>query len=230
MANGVQEFSAQADPQRSWTLQEENDWLRAVLRLAEAHIKHEKEELKSLRVVFDRSKQDAEQHYLALEARVRAAEKDKQDFELRIFREREQIRSLEASLNDLRARSVRTQELVQKAYSDEQGFLENVRKLKASFAGEKARLEQEVSRVRASLMQADLISSCTTPHSSSAGEADEGGGSPAYRATESQNRMSASYQPALSSSFSGQPTLSSSLSGQPSYYAAGALRSEHLYM
>eukprot|EP00960_Hanusia_phi_P073981 768131-Hanusia_phi.AAC.4 len=66
---GVQEFSAQADPQRSWTLQEENDWLRAVipyvtsmgaktlmllvpqqvLRLAEAHIKHEKEELKSLK-------------------------------------------------------------------------------------------------------------------------------------------------------------------------------------
>uniref|UniRef100_A0A7S4NKP0 Uncharacterized protein n=1 Tax=Guillardia theta TaxID=55529 RepID=A0A7S4NKP0_GUITH len=222
MANGVQEFSAQADPQRSWTLQEENDWLRAVLRLAEAHIKHEKEELKSLRVVFDRSKQDAEQHYLALEARVRAAEKDKQDFELRIFREREQIRSLEASLNDLRARSVRTQELVQKAYSDEQGFLENVRKLKASFAGEKARLEQEVSRVRASLMQERQMREEAVQRESAT--------LARYRATESQNRMSASYQPALSSSFSGQPTLSSSLSGQPSYYAAGALRSEHLYM
>jgi hypothetical protein len=30
--------------------QEENGWLRSVLRLAEAHIKHEKEELRSLQV------------------------------------------------------------------------------------------------------------------------------------------------------------------------------------
>ena len=32
-------------------LQEENDWLRSVLRLAEAHIKHEQEELRSLQVI-----------------------------------------------------------------------------------------------------------------------------------------------------------------------------------
>ena len=38
-----------------------------VLRLAEAHIKHEKEELKSLQVVLDRNKQDSDQRYMALE-------------------------------------------------------------------------------------------------------------------------------------------------------------------
>ncbi|KAJ1488239.1 hypothetical protein T484DRAFT_1939768 [Baffinella frigidus] len=120
-------------PQRSWSIQEENDWLRAVLRLAEAHIKHEKEELKSLNVVFERNKQDSEQRYLALEARMRATEKDKQEFDLRIYREREQIRSLENALNDIRARSNRTQE--------------------ASFTSDRARLEMEVQRVRQSLMQ-----------------------------------------------------------------------------
>mmetsp|Transcript_41076 Transcript_41076/g.97315 ORF Transcript_41076/g.97315 Transcript_41076/m.97315 type:complete len:212 (+) Transcript_41076:3-638(+) len=140
-------------PQRSWSIQEENDWLRAVLRLAEAHIKHEKEELKSLNVVFERNKQDSEQRYLALEARMRATEKDKQEFDLRIYREREQIRSLENALNDIRARSNRTQELVQKAYTDEQQFLDHVRKLKASFTSDRARLEMEVQRVRQSLMQ-----------------------------------------------------------------------------
>ncbi len=124
-----------------------------VLRLAEAHIKHEKEELKSLQVVLDRNKQDSDQRYMALEARMRATEKDKQEFDLRIYREREQIRALEAALNDIRARSGRTQEMVHKAYSDEQVFLDHVRKLKASFAGDRARLEQEVQRVRAQLMQ-----------------------------------------------------------------------------
>ena len=39
---------------------------------------------------------------------------------MRIYREREQIRALEAALNDVRQRSARTQDLVQKAYSDEQ--------------------------------------------------------------------------------------------------------------
>lgn len=43
-----------------------------VLRLAEAHIKHEKEELKSLNVVFERNKADSDQRYMALEARMRA--------------------------------------------------------------------------------------------------------------------------------------------------------------
>jgi len=54
------------------TFQEENDWLRSVLRLAEAHIKHEKEELKSLHSILDRNKTDSEQRFLALEARMRA--------------------------------------------------------------------------------------------------------------------------------------------------------------
>jgi hypothetical protein len=124
-----------------------------VLRLAEAHIKHEKEELKSLNVVFERNKQDSEQRYLALEARMRATEKDKQEFDLRIYREREQIRSLENALNDIRARSTRTQDLVHKAYTDEQLFLDHVRKLKASFTADRARLEMEVQRIRQSLMQ-----------------------------------------------------------------------------
>jgi hypothetical protein len=128
-------------------------YLWQVLRLAEAHIKHEKEELKSLNVVLERNKQDSDQRYMALEARMRATEKDKAEFDLRIYREREQIRALEAALNDIRARSGRTQEMVQKAYSDEQVFLDHVRKLKASFAGDRARLEQEVQRVRAQLMQ-----------------------------------------------------------------------------
>jgi len=124
-----------------------------VLRLAEAHIKHEKEELKSLNVVLERNKQDSDQRYMALEARMRATEKDKAEFDLRIYREREQIRALEAALNDIRARSGRTQEMVQRAYSDEQVFLDHVRKLKASFSGDRSRLEQEVQRVRAQLMQ-----------------------------------------------------------------------------
>jgi len=141
------------DKQRNWSVQEENDWLRAVLRLAEAHIKHEKEELKSLGVVLDRNKQDSDQRFMALEARLRATDKDKQEFDLRIYREREQIRALEAALNDIRVRSGRTQEMVQKAYSDEQVFLDHVRKLKASFAADRSRLEQEVGRVRAQLMQ-----------------------------------------------------------------------------
>jgi len=88
---------------RSWSIQEENDWLRAVLRLAEAHIKHEKEELKSLNVVFERNKQDSDQRYMALEARMRATDKDKQECELRLYREREQIRVLEAALNDVQS-------------------------------------------------------------------------------------------------------------------------------
>ena len=128
-----------------------------VLRLAEAHIKHEKEELKSLGVVLDRNKQDSDQRFMALEARLRATDKDKQEFDLRIYREREQIRALEAALNDIRVRSGRTQEMVQKAYSDEQVFLDHVRKLKASFAADRSRLEQEVGRVRAQLMQ---VASC----------------------------------------------------------------------
>ena len=127
--------------------------LAQVLRLAEAHIKHEKEELKSLGVVLDRNKQDSDQRFMALEARLRATDKDKQEFDLRIYREREQIRALEAALNDIRVRSGRTQEMVQKAYSDEQVFLDHVRKLKASFAADRSRLEQEVGRVRAQLMQ-----------------------------------------------------------------------------
>lgn len=109
ICTGVQEFSAQADPQRSWTLQEENDWLRAVI-FCTCNIEEHKSAhvfflipgssasrgayqaweggaqvsqsedswrggfiLRACKVVFDRSKQDAEQHYLALEARVRAA-------------------------------------------------------------------------------------------------------------------------------------------------------------
>jgi DNA repair exonuclease SbcCD ATPase subunit len=124
-----------------------------VLRLAEAHIKHEKEELKSLNVVLERNKQDSDQRFMALEARMRATEKDKQEFDMRIYREREQIRALEAALNDIRARSGRTQDMVHKAYTDEQVFLDHVRKLKSSFAGDRSRVEQEVQRVRAQLMQ-----------------------------------------------------------------------------
>ena len=42
------------------TLQEENDWLRSALRLAEAHIKKDKEELKSLHAIFERTREDTE--------------------------------------------------------------------------------------------------------------------------------------------------------------------------
>eukprot|EP00282_Hemiselmis_andersenii_P031570 CAMPEP_0169457608 /NCGR_PEP_ID=MMETSP1042-20121227/16970_1 /TAXON_ID=464988 /ORGANISM="Hemiselmis andersenii, Strain CCMP1180" /LENGTH=179 /DNA_ID=CAMNT_0009569895 /DNA_START=29 /DNA_END=565 /DNA_ORIENTATION=+ len=134
-------------------LQEENDWLRSVLRLAEAHIKHEKEELKSLHAILERNKQDSEQRFLALEARMRATEKDKSDFDNRLHREREQTRALEAALNEIRARSTHTTEILQKAYAEERHFLEHVRTLKGSFVGDRAMLEQEIARVRQAVMQ-----------------------------------------------------------------------------
>lgn len=124
-----------------------------MLRLAEAHIKHEKEELKSLHSILDRNKSDSEQRFLALEARMRATEKDKEEFDMRLARERDQTRSLELALNDIRARSTHTTEILQKAYAEERSFLEHVRTLKSSFTTDRGMLEQEIARVRQAVMQ-----------------------------------------------------------------------------
>ena len=52
--------SAQQAGEGRASLQEENDWLRSALRLAEAHIKKDKEELKSLHAIFERNQHDNE--------------------------------------------------------------------------------------------------------------------------------------------------------------------------
>mmetsp|Transcript_9818 Transcript_9818/g.15372 ORF Transcript_9818/g.15372 Transcript_9818/m.15372 type:complete len:216 (-) Transcript_9818:100-747(-) len=212
-ANGVADVPVAAPDhsQRTWSIQEENDWLRAVLRLAEAHIKHEKEELKSLNVVLERNKRDAEQRYMALEARMGATERDKQEFDLRLYREREQIRALEAALNDIRAKGSRTQELLQKAYTDEQVFLEHVRKLKGTFSDERSRLDQEVQRVRQALIhERQMREEAVQRESATLAR---------YRATEASSRFPAMAQQPI---MAGQPSL---VSQQPP-----PNQSEHLYM
>eukprot|EP00288_Rhodomonas_lens_P016003 CAMPEP_0177714630 /NCGR_PEP_ID=MMETSP0484_2-20121128/13556_1 /TAXON_ID=354590 /ORGANISM="Rhodomonas lens, Strain RHODO" /LENGTH=229 /DNA_ID=CAMNT_0019226561 /DNA_START=23 /DNA_END=712 /DNA_ORIENTATION=- len=226
-ANGV---DAPADGStRSWSIQEENDWLRAVLRLAEAHIKHEKEELKSLNVVFERNKADSDQRYMALEARMRATDKDKQEFELRLYREREQIRALEAALNDIRNRSSRTQEMVQKAYADEQVFLDHVRKLKGTFSVERSRLDQEIGRLRQQLMHERQMREEAVQRESATLSR--------YRATETSSRQPQIYNAAMS----GQPTLASQYQAAQQYqpqFASMAQQqqqqqhpgAQHLYM
>jgi len=119
-------------------------------------------------------------------------------------------------------RSSRTQEMVQKAYADEQVFLDHVRKLKSTFAVERSRLDQETGRLRQQLMHERQMREEAVQRESATLSR--------YRATESANRQPTVYQAAMS----GQPTLASQYQMQQGQMPLAGVgvpqRSENLYM
>ena len=67
------------------TLQEENDWLRSALRLAEAHIRKDKEELKSLHAIFERTREDTERRVQNLEEQIAKRDAERRELDSRLW-------------------------------------------------------------------------------------------------------------------------------------------------
>jgi len=85
--------SAQQAGEGRASLQEENDWLRSALRLAEAHIKKDKEELKSLHAIFERNQHDNERRVKSLQDQVAQRDAERRELEERAWHADEKARA-----------------------------------------------------------------------------------------------------------------------------------------
>ena len=108
------------------TLQEENDWLRSALRLAEAHIKKEKEELKSLHAIFEKSKEDYGRRALNLEDQITKRDAERRELDARVWEADEKLRSADTKLGEAARREKSLQEESRKMYENEQMRLEYI--------------------------------------------------------------------------------------------------------
>jgi len=108
------------------TLQEENDWLRSALRLAEAHINKDKEELKSLHAIFERNRQDTERRVKNLEGQVEARDAERRELDGRVWEADEKARGAETKLTEAARREQGQQEEARKVYENEQMRLEYI--------------------------------------------------------------------------------------------------------
>ena len=132
---------------RTATLQEENDWLRSALRLAEAHVKKDKEELKSLHAIFSRTAEDSERRVLNLEEQIAKRDADRRELDARMWEAEDKLRSAETKLGEAARREQKLQEESRKVYENEQMRLEYIQELKRRFEEEKLSMERELMRV-----------------------------------------------------------------------------------
>jgi len=133
------------------SLQEENDWLRSALRLAESHVQREKEELKSLHGIFERQKHEYETRLASLEGEIQRRDAERRDIEGRTWQSEEQQRSADIKLQEAARREQMYKEEARKVYENEQMRLEYIQELKRRFEDEKRALEAELVRMHDSL-------------------------------------------------------------------------------
>lgn len=112
-------------------MQEENDWLRSALRLAESHIAKGKEELLSLHNLFERHKEDSGQRIAHLEQQLGQADRDKREAEKKAWMSDEARRGSELKLQEAARREVGSKEEAKKAYENEQLRLDYIAELKS---------------------------------------------------------------------------------------------------
>ena len=129
------------------SLQEENDWLRSALRLAEAHINKDKEELKSLHAIFERNQSDTERRVQNLQDKIAERDAERRDLEGRLWQADEKARDLETKLGEAARREGGQQEEQRKVFENEQMRLEYIQELKRRFEEEKRTLESELVRM-----------------------------------------------------------------------------------
>ena len=129
------------------SLQEENDWLRSALRLAEAHIKKDKEELKSLHAIFERNKSDTDSRIRNLEEQVAQRDAERRELEARVWQADEKLRAADTKLGEAARREQAQLEESRQVYENEQMRLEYIQELKRRFEDEKRSLESELVRM-----------------------------------------------------------------------------------
>ena len=147
------------------TLQEEADWLRSALRLAETHVRKDREELKSLHAIFERNEIDTGRRIQNLEERLEERDAERRGLEGRLWNAEEKVRALETKLSEAARREEFHNEEARKVYENEQQRLEFIQELKRHFEDEKRSLESELVRMhdglrveRAARVEAEAVS------------------------------------------------------------------------
>lgn len=111
---------------------------------AESHVQREKEELKSLHGIFERTRQEYESRLTNLEEQLTRRDAEKRESDGRAWQSDEARRSYEVKLTEAARREQTFKEEARKVYENEQLRLEYIQELKRRFEDEKRALESEV--------------------------------------------------------------------------------------
>lgn len=145
----------QQDPVK--VLQEENEWLRSALRMAESSIMKHRQDLGQVRELFVQQKVDSEGKIRSMEDNNRVVDDERREAEQALLSAEEYRRALEVKLREAQRRSEWMRETEAQIMDNERARIEYLQEVKRRADEEKRGMEQELMRLQDDL-RAEKIS------------------------------------------------------------------------
>uniref|UniRef100_A0A7S0EZ37 PDZ domain-containing protein n=1 Tax=Hanusia phi TaxID=3032 RepID=A0A7S0EZ37_9CRYP len=131
-------------PQRA--LQEENEWLRSALRMAESTIMRNRQELSSMRDIYDKNEVEQDSRIKEIEKMNREKDDEKREVEQQMLQAERYRRSLEARLAEAQRRTEWQRESEHQIQDNERARMEYLNEIKRRAEEEKRYLEMDLMR------------------------------------------------------------------------------------
>mmetsp|Transcript_20394 Transcript_20394/g.48663 ORF Transcript_20394/g.48663 Transcript_20394/m.48663 type:complete len:386 (-) Transcript_20394:143-1300(-) len=129
-------------------LQEENEWLRSALRMAESTIMRDRQELQNLREMFLQSKGDNENRIRGVEEQNKTKDDERREAEQSLLAAEEYRRTLEVKLAEAQRRSEWQRDTERQIQDNERSRLDYLSEVKRRAEEEKRLLEMEMMRLQ----------------------------------------------------------------------------------
>jgi len=129
-------------------LQEENEWLRSALRMAESTIMRDRQELQNLRELFLQAKGDNEQRIQGVQEQNKVKDDERRDAEQSLLAAEEYRRTLEVKLAEAQRRSEWQRDTERQIQDNERSRLDYLSEVKRRAEEEKRLLEMEMMRLQ----------------------------------------------------------------------------------
>eukprot|EP00802_Teleaulax_amphioxeia_P010126 Tamp_10151.p1 GENE.Tamp_10151~~Tamp_10151.p1 ORF type:complete len:303 (+),score=64.82 Tamp_10151:885-1793(+) len=134
------------NPQRA--LQEENEWLRSALHMAESSIMHNREQLRTMREAFLSHKHESEVRVSGMEEKNKSKDDERRESEQQLLQAEETRRTLEVKLAEAQRRSEWQRDTERQIHENERARLDYLNEIKRRAEEEKRLLEMEMLRLQ----------------------------------------------------------------------------------
>jgi len=141
-----QQTAVDFSPQRA--LQEENEWLRSALRMAESTILRDRQELQNLREMFLQAKSENESRIRGVEDQNKSKDDERREAEQALLAAEEYRRTLEVKLAEAQRRSEWQRDTERQIQDNERSRLDYLGEVKRRAEEEKRLLEMEMLRLQ----------------------------------------------------------------------------------
>jgi len=133
-------------PERA--LQEENEWLRSALRMAESTIMHNRQDLGGMRESFLSHKHESETRITGMENNNKSKDDERRESEQQLLHAEELRRTLEVKLAEAQRRSEWQRDTERQIHENERARLDYLNEIKRRAEEEKRVLEMEMLRLQ----------------------------------------------------------------------------------